>query len=256
MNKTRIRHFTLVELLVVIAVIAILASMLLPALNQAREKARAVKCLGNLKQVGMAISMYARDYDDWFRSGDSGAADPNAVGEPAVWAWGCVLVRHAYVPYNRERYRDNVLFCPSVETVGAPTLGLWNTYGAWFANGACVNTDAGRTALSLKHNALLRAGASRISLASDCAEVDKNRPTFKMTHTLASNYSTIYLRHSKRANIVFMDGHAAASGEADIASSVGACKVSTSTGAVQKINGISVNINGIPVYKPIVSTFQ
>ena len=56
--------FTLIELLIVIAVIAILVSMLLPALNKAREQAHMISCIGKLKQVGDACSIYAADNDD------------------------------------------------------------------------------------------------------------------------------------------------------------------------------------------------
>ena len=60
------RYFSLVELLVVIAVIAILAGLLLPALNQARRKAQSISCLTNQKQTFLALNAYADDHDEMF----------------------------------------------------------------------------------------------------------------------------------------------------------------------------------------------
>jgi prepilin-type N-terminal cleavage/methylation domain-containing protein/prepilin-type processing-associated H-X9-DG protein len=202
------RHlgFTLIELLVVIAIIAILAAILFPVFAQAREKARATACLSNMKQVGLALQMYAQDYDETMPLGNTVAgfnepnAPPNFLG--------------SLVPYTKNL---GIFACPSASNASSagynakqydPTpLSSTNYMG----NGVVM----GRTLAAVPNPAdvaYLQEENQKWNYAWLRPQlVDPKKGTYQWWHwnlgtqKPREEYSNL---HSNGGNLVFADGHA------------------------------------------------
>jgi prepilin-type processing-associated H-X9-DG protein/prepilin-type N-terminal cleavage/methylation domain-containing protein len=189
--------FTLIELLVVIAVIAILAALLLPALSRAKENARATQCLSQMRQLGLAVQLYADENQEEFpRSQHSAFAHGQLT-------WGRALATQlGSTATTWTNLLSAVYHCPSDRRNTPWSYGL-NVY---FELGP--DDDYEGKPQTWRRVASVPNPAATVVFAENNSSADHIMPNFWTAAADAVDVATN--RHGQRANYAFADGHAQA----------------------------------------------
>ena len=210
MKRKFFSAFTLVELLVVIGIIALLISILMPALGKARESAKKVQCLSNLRQVGLAILSYANANKQTVPLiKENLFILPYNSNNPTTW--GTLLLNGKYLA------TDAVLYCPDHELPASPVTGYsdmaYATYWGSFSYGmnlACGYDWAAGNYRACKMTDVRNTADKILLVEAAPSEALSQYGYYAVYPWYGSNPGTAWPRHGRleSANVLWFDGHA------------------------------------------------
>lgn len=214
-------RFTLIELLITIAILAILVGVLLPALNSARDKARSVSCVNNLKTLGMGIIQYVMENESWLPPPLFNYEDPQIP-----WTFGVLGPNTETYPTNPAKHWDpwmkrkgryfgiETFRCPSMSgTYLMDGTSSWWNYNSHYG----INEKMGNSHLESNRIDGAKNPSSKLYIAetwarnSDGSSISE-KGFYRWNPTILNNaqYGNVAARHGRACNTLKLDGSVAA----------------------------------------------